>query len=60
MEEEKFLSGYCRRLDCSRMVSVLLENGKLAEADCDYDSCPYRADCPIGKELAELTAETEA
>ena len=52
MEAEKFLSGYCRRLDCSRMVSVLLENGRLAEADCDYDSCPYRADCPIGKEIA--------
>ena len=25
MEEEKFISGYCRVLDCSRMVEVILE-----------------------------------
>ena len=27
MEQEKFFSGYCRQLDASRMVEVILENG---------------------------------
>lgn len=51
MEEEKFLSGYCRRQDCSRMVAAVLESGRIAEVDCDYGSCPYQSDCPIAKEL---------
>ena len=29
METEKFVSGYCRQLDGSRMVEVVLEGGLL-------------------------------
>ena len=54
MEIEKFFSGYCRRIDGSRTVAAELENGHLTEADCDYGNCPYRADCPIAKELDKL------
>ena len=38
MEEEKFISGYCRVLDCSRMVEVILSSGQLDEVDCCYGS----------------------
>ena len=55
MEVEKFVSGYCRVLDCSRMVEVILENGKLIEADCCYGSCVYQSNCPIAKEIDNLT-----
>ena len=54
MEDEKFLSGYCRRIDGSRTVTAELENGRLTEADCDYGSCPYQANCPIAAELDKL------
>ena len=56
MEDEKFLSGYCRRIDGSRTVTAELENGHLTEADCDYVSCPYQANCPIAKQIDELSA----
>ena len=54
MEEEKFVSGYCRVLDCSRMVEVILEDGVLTEADCCYGSCIYQPNCPIAKEIENL------
>ena len=54
MEIEKFLSGYCRVLDCSRLVEVLLNDGALEEADCCYGSCVYQTNCPIAKEIDEL------
>ena len=54
MEEEKFISGYCRVLDCSRMVEVILSEGKLEEADCCYGSCIYQPSCPIAKEIDRL------
>ena len=34
MEKELFLSGYCRQIDCSRMVAAVLEDGTLTEVDC--------------------------
>ena len=34
MEEEKIISGYCRVLDQSRMVTVETESGKLVDVDC--------------------------
>ena len=55
MEEEKFIGGYCRVLDCSRMVEVILENGKVSEADCCYGDCIYQPNCPIAKEIDNLT-----
>ena len=38
METEKFVSGYCRQLDGSRMVEVVLEDGAVTETDCCYGS----------------------
>ena len=54
METEHFLSGYCRALDHSRMVTAVVTDGKLEEADCSYGSCPYEASCQIGQKLAAI------
>ena len=54
MEDEKFISGYCRCLDCSRTVTAELENGKLTDADCSYGSCVYQTNCTIAQELDKL------
>lgn len=53
MEEELFLSGYCRQLDQSRMVTVVIENGAVTEADCCYGSCVYEPNCPIARQIGE-------
>ena len=55
METEKFISGYCKQLDSSRMVEVLLTDGSLTEVDCCYGSCVYQSNCPIAKQIEELT-----
>ena len=54
MEMEKFLSGYCKQLDSSRMVAVVLEDGEVTEVDCCYGSCVYQPNCPIAKEIESL------
>ena len=54
MEIEKFISGYCRQLDSSRMVEVILENGEITEVDCCYGSCTHQGSCPLAKEIEEL------
>ncbi|MEE0109356.1 MAG: hypothetical protein UEP57_00475 [Oscillospiraceae bacterium] len=54
MEIEKFLSGYCRQLDASRMVEVIVEDGEVSEVDCCYGDCVYQGSCPIAKEIDEL------
>ena len=54
MEQEKFISGYCRQLDASRMVEVIVENGDLSEVDCCYGNCVYQSNCTIAKELDTL------
>ena len=54
MEEETFISGYCRQLDASRMVEVIVENGELSEVDCCYGNCVYQSSCLIAKEIYEL------
>ena len=54
MEDEIFLSGYCRRLDASRSVYAELADGHLDAVDCDYPDCPYRSNCPIAAELEKL------
>lgn len=55
MEKEIFLSGYCRTTDASRMVEVVVEDGKLLEADCCYENCPYTPNCTIAASIRELT-----
>ena len=54
MELEKFVSGYCRQLDASRMVEVMLENGEITEIDCCYGNCVYQSNCPVAKEIEEI------
>ena len=54
MEIEKFCSGYCRQLDASRMVAVLLCDGEVEEVDCCYGSCVHQPNCPIAQEIEEL------
>ena len=53
MEKEVFFTGYCRVLDGSRTVCVLLEDDKLTEVDCHYEACPYSKECTIGKSITE-------
>ena len=55
MEIEKFLSGYCRQLDASRMVEVLIEDGQVTEIDCCYGNCIHQGNCLIAKEIDSLT-----
>ena len=54
MEQEKFLSGYCRQLDASRMVEVILGDGEITEVDCCYGSCIHQGNCDIAREIDEL------
>ena len=54
MEQEKIFSGYCRQLDGSRIVEVILEDGEITEVDCCYGSCIHEGNCPIAKEIHEL------
>lgn len=53
MERELFLSGYCKALDRSRMVCVILEDGSISETDCAYPNCPHAPNCPIGEKIRE-------
>ena len=55
MEQELFLSGYCRVLDQSRMVEVMVEDGRLTEVDCCYPDCIHAPNCIIAKEIKERT-----
>ena len=55
MEDEKFFSGYCRQLDCSRTVTVELTDGAIDSCDCCYGNCVYQPGCPIAREIAELS-----
>ncbi len=53
MEQEKFCSGYCRVLDRSRTVEVILEDGAFQEADCMFPDCIYASGCPVAKAIQE-------
>ena len=55
MEQELFFSGYCRCLDNSRLVEVIVEDGNVTEVDCSYSDCPYAPGCEIGKKITELS-----
>ena len=52
MEEEIILSGYCRILDQSRMVTLELEDGKYF-SDCSYGNCPYESNCTVAKAISD-------
>ena len=57
MEKEYYLSGYCRTTDSSRMVEVIVADGKLIEVDCCFDCCLHTPNCTIAKEIRELIQE---
>ena len=54
MEREEFVSGYCRQLDASRIVEVILEDGEITEVDCCYGNCIHEGNCTIAKEIREM------
>ena len=53
--EERYLTGYCRCLDASRIVEVVTEDGKLEECDCSYGSCKFQRKCNLAQGIEELT-----
>ena len=53
MEKELFLSGYCRCIDQSRTVTLVTEDGKLCEVDCNFENCVYAPNCTIAKAITE-------
>ena len=53
--EERYLTGYCRCLDNSRIVEIVTENGKLEECDCLYGNCKFQTQCTIAQGIEELT-----
>lgn len=55
MEEEYILSGYCRTLDQSRMVTVETDGCKLLDVDCCYGSCPYEPNCTVAQKIRALS-----
>ena len=54
MEQEIFLTGYCRCLDQSRMVEVITVDGKPTEIDCGYFGCPHAGSCTIAQQIHKL------
>ncbi len=54
MEKEHFISGYCRTIDQSRMVTAVTENGQLTEVDCCFDNCIHAPNCTVAKEIRQL------
>lgn len=54
MTDEIFLTGYCRSIDQSRMVTVETGTEECVEVDCSFYSCPYAKECMIGKEIRKL------
>ena len=56
--EERFLTGFCRQADQSRIVAVEYdpEAKNLEDVDCCYETCIHRAYCEIGKAIAALLA----
>lgn len=54
LEDEHFLSGYCRVQDQSRMVTVVTEDGRLIETDCCYGGCVYQPNCTIAQSIDQL------
>jgi hypothetical protein len=53
MEQEYFLSGYCRGVDGHRMVCVVTENGTVTECDCAYPACPHAPVCPVADQIRD-------
>lgn len=57
MEQEAFISGYCRQLDSSRTVTVETDGSTFAEADCLFETCCHAPSCPIAEKIREFLNE---
>ncbi len=55
MDDEKIITGFCRQLDQSRMVTVELRDGKPETVDCGFGGCIYRPNCTVAREIDGLT-----
>ena len=55
--EERYLTGYCRCLDNSRIVEIVVEEGKIEECDCLYGSCKFQMQCTIAQGIEEILSE---
>ena len=55
---EATFSGYCRTIDSARLV-FCEEYGGETEIDCDYETCPHAAGCPIGKQITEFLQQVQ-
>ena len=53
MEKELFLTGYCRCIDQSRMVTLVTEDGKLTEVDCNFEGCVHTPNCTIATAIMD-------
>lgn len=53
---EEYISGYCRTLDESRMVTVEEDGGQIF-IDCCYENCPHQHACEIAKRITALLKE---
>ena len=54
---EHYLTGYCRCLDNSRIVEVVIEDGKLEDCDCQYGTCQFQSLCTIAQGIGDIIAE---
>ncbi len=57
MEQEFFLTGYCRTTDQSRTVTIVVEDKKLTEVDCYYENCVHAPNCTIAQEIEKRIQE---
>lgn len=61
MIDEKFLSGFCRNVDGTRMVTLEYEETEagreLLDIDCSFETCIHRGSCEIGKAIEALLQE---
>lgn len=58
MEKEEFISGYCRVLDQSRMVTLEIVDGMLEDVDCCFGSCVHESSCQIARQIREILAQS--
>lgn len=50
---EQILQGYCRTLDAARIV-LAETDGNTVEADCEFEFCPHRTVCAIGRAIEAM------
>ena len=55
--EERIITGYCRCLDQSRMVTVELDGDAPPEIDCSYFSCIHQNGCAIAEQIRQFLEE---